>query len=195
MWKNINMLSRNSNEYNMILSTHSMEEAEILCDTVSWLKAGNFVCIGNPEKLKLQFSAGYNLHVKFIQEENNNNNKSNDGLIFTGEISQPTENIVANLNSKLVSSNHIIEQALGSMPLIASLLGKFDIVLNTIRDKCQTIQLDEIRNDYSFELSVHVDPQQQGELFSTILNMKNLNKSISEISINIQSLENILTKQ
>ena len=65
MWKAINTLSKGGHQYNMILSTHSMEEAEILCDTVSWLKQGNFVCIGNPEKLKLQFSAGYNLHVKF----------------------------------------------------------------------------------------------------------------------------------
>ena len=38
MWKNINRLERTNQEYNMILSTHSMEEAEILCDTVSWLK-------------------------------------------------------------------------------------------------------------------------------------------------------------
>ena len=55
----------------MILTTHSMEEAEILCDTVSWLKQGNFVCVGNPEKLKLQFSAGYKLHIKFNAIEGN----------------------------------------------------------------------------------------------------------------------------
>ena len=30
----------------MILTTHSMEEAEVLCDTVSWLKSGNFICLG-----------------------------------------------------------------------------------------------------------------------------------------------------
>ena len=67
MWKNINRLERTNPEYNMILSTHSMEEAEILCDTVSWLKKGNFVCIGNPEKLKLQFSAGYHLQKNSIR--------------------------------------------------------------------------------------------------------------------------------
>ena len=38
MWKNINRLERTNPEDNMILSTHSMEEAEILCDTVSWQK-------------------------------------------------------------------------------------------------------------------------------------------------------------
>ena len=47
-----------------------MEEAEILCDTVSWLKSGNFISIGNHEKLKIAFSAGYKLNMKFIQLKN-----------------------------------------------------------------------------------------------------------------------------
>jgi len=71
MWKNINELSSSGNEYNMILTTHSMEEAEVLCDTISWLKSGNFICVGNPEKLKLIYSTGYNLHIKFIDDKIN----------------------------------------------------------------------------------------------------------------------------
>ncbi len=51
-------LSKKNKNLNMILSTHSMEEAEVLCDTVSWLKSGNFLSIGNPEKLKISLSAG-----------------------------------------------------------------------------------------------------------------------------------------
>jgi len=69
MWKNINELSSTGNEYNMILTTHSMEEAEILCDTVSWLRSGNFVCVGNPEKLKILSSSGYKLHIKFKDDK------------------------------------------------------------------------------------------------------------------------------
>ena len=65
MWKNINELSNSGHRYNMILTTHSMEEAEILCDRVGWLKKGSFACIGNPEKLKIQYSLGYKLHIKF----------------------------------------------------------------------------------------------------------------------------------
>ena len=49
----------------MLLSTHSLEEAEILCDTIGWMKHGNFICMGNPEKLKVQFSEGYNLQISF----------------------------------------------------------------------------------------------------------------------------------
>ena len=50
----------------MILATYSFEEAEILCDIVSWLKRGNFACIGNPEQLKLQYYNGYKMWIKFI---------------------------------------------------------------------------------------------------------------------------------
>ena len=56
MWKHINEIPKQQQNFNMVLSTHSLEEAEILCDTVGWMKKGNFICIGNPEKLKLQFS-------------------------------------------------------------------------------------------------------------------------------------------
>ena len=82
MWKNINELSNSGHKYNMILTTHSMEEAEVLCDTVSWLKAGNFITIGNPEELKIQFSAGYKLHIKF-----------DDTLIKTNQILYNKEGI------------------------------------------------------------------------------------------------------
>jgi len=69
MWRNINDIPRMSKNFNMILSTHSMEEAEILCDTIGWMKEGNFVCVGNPEKLKLQFSQGYYLHIIFKKQQ------------------------------------------------------------------------------------------------------------------------------
>ena len=38
IWKNINELSNNGHNYNMILATHSMEEAEVLCDMFHGLK-------------------------------------------------------------------------------------------------------------------------------------------------------------
>jgi ABC-type multidrug transport system ATPase subunit len=56
MWKHINDIPKHVKNFNMVLSTHSLEEAEILCDTVGWMKNGNFICIGNPDKLKFQFS-------------------------------------------------------------------------------------------------------------------------------------------
>lgn len=59
LWKQINDIKRTNRMFNLILSTHSLEEAEILCDKIGWMKKGNFICIGNPEKLKYEFSEVY----------------------------------------------------------------------------------------------------------------------------------------
>ena len=50
MWKNIINLRKKNIHFNMILTTHSMEEAEILTDRICWLKSGNIVTIWDPEK-------------------------------------------------------------------------------------------------------------------------------------------------
>ena len=74
MWKNILNLNKKNIHFNMILTTHSMEEAEILTDRICWLKSGNIITIGNPEKLKMLLSVGYNLHIKFVHLSNEANN-------------------------------------------------------------------------------------------------------------------------
>ncbi len=55
-----------------------MEESEILCDRVSWLKQGRFACIGNPEKLKIKYNSGYKLHIKFDEQVINQNKYINN---------------------------------------------------------------------------------------------------------------------
>ena len=178
MWKNINHLEKTNPEYNMILSTHSMEEAEILCDTVSWLKNGNFVCIGNPERLKLQFSAGYHLHIKFNQLEN----------------SKPFDNneIVNELNM-IVNNIQLLNNAIMINPNIVSYYDLLYKALLLIKDNCDSIVLKQIGDDMSFELIIKISLGKEGEIFYTVLNMKNMNENLSEINISMESLENILT--
>lgn len=45
----------------------------------------------------------------------------------------------------------------------------------------------------SFELGLEIIKEKQKDLFIEILNLKNINKQISELSITMESLENILT--
>ena len=66
-------------------------------------------------------------------------------------------------------------------------------ILKLIKDKCDNITIIEIGKDLSFELKIHVKKDKQGYLFNQILNMKIVIDIISEISINMESLENILT--
>ena len=179
MWKNIMGTSKKRDKFNMILSTHSMEEAEVLCDTVSWLKSGNFLSIGNPEKLKIELSAGYKLHIKFIQLETD----------FNDEKITLENNFVENING----INNYIE-LINNNKELQTHVKELEKVIFLIQDKCSEIYLQKINKDYSFEFKIHVIKERQSELFIQILDMKNTNKLLSEINISMESLENILTK-
>ena len=182
MWKNILGLTKNNVSFNMILTTHSMEEAEVLCDTVSWLKSGNFISIGNPEKLKIMYSAGYKLHIKFVQlaHEENSNVIEEDAL-----------NKLLTIIKGLDKFKDFIEKQNNSFQ---HYLKELDKVIDSIKDKCSNISMNNIGDDFSFELNIDVIKKKQSELFAQILDMKNTNQLISEISISMESLENILTR-
>ena len=183
MWRNINELSDSGHKYNMILTTHSIEEAEILCDTVSWLKAGNFVCVGNPEELKVEFSNGYKLHIKFDDEEINKE-KINDKIEdIMNNLKELAFGVDAFENVLLENKNVVVENYLTGLIKL----------LKNIKDKTKKIEINDIRKDMSFELGIEIIKEKQKDLFIEILNLKNINKQISELSITMESLENILT--
>ena len=182
MWKNINELSKSGHKFNMILTTHSMEEAEILCDTISWFKAGNFLTLGNPEKLKLKYSAGYKLHIKFNEEEINRLNN---------ELNNMEEKLNC-LNSNITGFNEYLDFFRNNNeyePYLKALINFIDKII----DKIKNISLCFIGQDYSFELTVQIINKKKKELFCDILNMKKNEKIIDELTITMQSLENILT--
>jgi len=189
MWKNIMETSRKRDYFNMILTTHSMEEAEVLCDTVSWLKSGNFLSIGNPEKLKIELSAGYKLHIKFTKSNEENND--------INEIKIEEENINTNINTNISTEINGINNytdLINSNKELQNYVKELEKVIALIKDKCSEIVLQKINKDFSFEFNIHVIKEKQSDLFIQILDMKNTNKLLSEINISMESLENILTK-
>ena len=181
MWKNIMELSKKKNNLNMILSTHSMEEAEVLCDTVSWLKSGNFLSIGNPEKLKITLSAGYKLHIKFIQLSQNSIINEIDEE-FLEKASFTIRGL--NLHNQFIKNN----------PSIQPYLKELENIIESIKQNCSELTLQKINKDFSFEFNIQVLKEKQSELFIQVLNMKKQNNLLSEINISMESLENILTK-
>ena len=183
MWRNINELSNSGHRYNMVLTTHSMEEAEILCDTVSWLRNGNFITLGNPEVLKLKYSAGYKLHIKFVES-----------IIYSQKIST-TSNIEQNFNiiCSLIEGFNLYSSIILSNPSFDPYLIALINVIQKIRDKTKKIFLYSIGKDNSFEFVLQIINERKKDLFSQILNMKNVDNSIDELTISMQSLENILT--
>ena len=179
MWKNINNLETTNSQYNMILSTHSMEEAEILCDTVSWLKNGNFVCIGNPEKMKLELSAWYHLYIKF------NKIKDEQQLLDNTKVVNELNMIVNNIQ--------VLNNAIEINPNIVYYYDLLYKVLLMIKGNCNYITLKQVEYDMSFELIMKISEGKIGEVFYTLLNMKNSNDNIAKVNISMESLENILT--
>ncbi|ORX84528.1 P-loop containing nucleoside triphosphate hydrolase protein [Anaeromyces robustus] len=62
MWKLISQLKK-VRETSTILTTHSTEEAEALCDRIAILIKGNLVCIDTPNSIKMNQSNHYVLEV------------------------------------------------------------------------------------------------------------------------------------
>jgi ATP-binding cassette subfamily A (ABC1) protein 3 len=52
------------NERSIILTTHSMEECEALCDRVGIMVSGKLRCIGSIQHLKAKYGKGYKLDIK-----------------------------------------------------------------------------------------------------------------------------------
>jgi len=66
MWDIISRISTFKKYCSVILTTHSMEEAEGLCERIAIQVNGRLMCIGPVQKLKNKFGRGYELEVKII---------------------------------------------------------------------------------------------------------------------------------
>jgi len=66
MW---NFLASNLSDRCVVLTTHSMEEADALSTTTAIMVDGQLVCIGSSQHLKSRFGSGYVLEIKTQDDE------------------------------------------------------------------------------------------------------------------------------
>jgi len=59
---------RKSSGRSVLLTTHSMEEAETLCGTMGIVNRGRLQCFGNIQHLKTRFSNGYRVMIEYADE-------------------------------------------------------------------------------------------------------------------------------
>lgn len=64
MWDIISRISKKRKQSAVVLTTHSMEEAEALSTKIGIMVKGQFKCYGNSQHLKNKFSSGYELDFK-----------------------------------------------------------------------------------------------------------------------------------
>lgn len=64
MWNIVSKISTLRNKSSVIITTHSMEEAEALCTKMGIMVNGHFKCFGSSQHIKDKYGTGYELEVK-----------------------------------------------------------------------------------------------------------------------------------
>jgi len=64
MWTIISNISTQSKKSTVVLTTHSMEEAEALCPKIGIMVEGKFRCFGSAQHLKNKYGMGYEIEIK-----------------------------------------------------------------------------------------------------------------------------------
>merc|ERR1719470_567052 len=62
LWTIIERIQANGQA--VVLTSHSMEECEALCDRLAIMVNGKFKCLGSTQHLKSRFGIGYSMMVK-----------------------------------------------------------------------------------------------------------------------------------
>lgn len=64
MWNIVSKISTQRKNSAVIITTHSMEEAEALCTKMGIMVAGEFKCFGSSQHIKDKYGTGYEIEVK-----------------------------------------------------------------------------------------------------------------------------------
>ena len=74
MWSVIHKMATKGKKSSIIMTTHSMDEAETLCKRMAIMVNGEFVCLGRANEIKNKYGYGYevNIRIKPMTEEQQN---------------------------------------------------------------------------------------------------------------------------
>merc|ERR1719458_2429180 len=67
IWETINNIRKSGTS--IILTSHSMEECEALCDRLAIIVRGSFQCLGGPQHIKSKFGQGFQIIIKLETTE------------------------------------------------------------------------------------------------------------------------------
>lgn len=70
MWGVIHKISSKRKKSSVILTTHSMEEAETLCRRMGIMVGGQFKCIGTSQYIKDKYGYGYEIDIRIMNIPN-----------------------------------------------------------------------------------------------------------------------------
>ena len=71
MWGVIHRVSLNQKKSTIIMTTHSMEEAETLCKRIGILVDGQFKCLSTSDEIKEKYGFGYEINLQINKPDIN----------------------------------------------------------------------------------------------------------------------------
>jgi len=96
----------------IILTTHSMEEADILCNQIGIMSHGTLKCIGNNIRLKNKFGEGYSLKINFEPENETKIVEYIKSLLPAAELK---EDFPGNFTYSIPSSQLVMSNVISSL--------------------------------------------------------------------------------
>jgi len=210
MWEVVNKIKRQ--KCSIILTTHSMDEAESLCNTMAIMVGGRFRCYGTATHIKNKYSSGYEFLLKVVYPSHSDiqsiltsiNNYIHDSfipedLIKAALISARAPNLLAGLTLH-GSGAHLFEELRESGKLEASSLAEWVVLENTgtrihewLKKEFESIKLIEHYGSYYKFKIVNPDKRKGlsiGTLFGKIEEVK-ADLKIFEYSLSQTTLEQI----
>jgi len=108
----------------MILTTHSMEEADVLCDRIAIMAGGELQCIGRSWQLKRRFGKGYTATITSSNKTKEHAKKIEELMktIFTQEVEEGEDPIP--------SSCALLEDSIGGVSKFE--ISRKDVVLSKV---------------------------------------------------------------
>lgn len=92
----------------VILSTHHLDEADTLSDTVVVMHKGKILCTGSPLSLKMMHGRGYRLLVSFPADSRDENTDSKEGKRKAETLRSVVEEVVANAVTNELSATEMV---------------------------------------------------------------------------------------
>ena len=212
MWSVIHKMSTKGKKSSVIMTTHSMDEAETLCKRMGIMVNGEFVCLGKANQIKEKYGYGYEADVRIkpmsenqIQEILKKNNFDKNILINESNIEEILNKLEKKYYLEELEEGRLGQRIKREMNLngsikIGTLLNWIFFVENALKfiqkgkEYFEEIILSEhIENNFLFKMKKGKMTKSIGFFFGLFEESKEI-CYITEYSIQQTSLEQIFNK-
>ena len=213
MWSVIHKISTKGKKASVIMTTHSMEEAETLCKRMAIMVKGEFVCLGKAGEIKDKYGYGFEIEVRIKPLSENNFKKILDKFQIKDKNMKINEKNIEQILTKLNCKNFVNELQsgrLGSKIMrdihinssinIRSLISWIFFVKNALKfiknakNYFEVIILTEhIDNNFLFKMKKNNETKSIGFFFGLFENNRE-KCHVTEYSVHHTSLEQIFYK-